>query len=555
MSEISSQLRTEFENRIRFETLISDISAHFVRLPSSEVDGEIERALKQILDFFDVDRCGVLKVQADKEFARLTHVCYAEGVEPLLKDINMAQLFPWTYEMMTAKGLPARVGRMTELPPEAEQDRQSCLATDVKSFLCIPLFCVQGIRYLLAIQSVRDERIWPEEFIPRLTLLGEIFVNAMERRIKDQALSESQSRLNLAAESAGAGMWILDVDSRVFWVTEKAKELFGFLPDSEITVERFLEKVHPEDRDRIHQIVERSPQSKEEFNAEYRIICPDGNIRWMASRGRFRSGDSEEKNRLMGVTIDITERKRTDEEILWLREEYTHISRVSAMGELTASLAHELKQPLAAIRSNAQAALRFLTGDKPDMDELHDVLKDIIADNRRADDVIGKLRRIMRKTKPQIMELDIKELIQDIIPLVTSHEMMRKISLDLELDEAIPPVVGDRIQIQQVILNLILNSTEALMNIKRPSRSITVRTHQQDSRTVMVSVTDNGPGIEAEAMPHLFEAFYTTKPEGLGMGLAICRSIVESHRGRLWAQNNPDAGATFYFTIPIARED
>jgi two-component system sensor kinase FixL len=247
-------------------------------------------------------------------------------------------------------------------------------------------------------------------------------------------------------------------------------------------------------------------------------------------------------------------RKRTEEEIFRIREEYTHIARVSAMGELTASLAHELKQPLAAIRSNAQAALRFITGDKPDIDELHEILKDIIIDNRRADDVIRKLRALMRKSDLHITELNMKELVEDILPLVASHEAMRKISLSVELDETIPLVVGDRIQIQQVILNLILNSTEALMKIKKPSRSIAVRTYQQDNLTVTLSVTDNGPGIEAGAMPHLFEAFYTTKPEGLGMGLAICRSIVEAHGGRLWAQNNLDGGAAFYFTIPIARE-
>jgi C4-dicarboxylate-specific signal transduction histidine kinase len=261
---------------------------------------------------------------------------------------------------------------------------------------------------------------------------------------------------------------------------------------------------------------------------------------------------------VFGISVfgkDITERKRAEEEIRRIREQYTHIARVSAMGELTASLAHELKQPLAAIRSNAQAALRFLTGDKPNIDELHEILKDIIIDNRRADDVIKKLRTLMRKSEFHITKLNMKELVQDIVPLVTSHEAMRKISLSLELDETIPLVAGDRIQLQQVILNLILNSTEALMNMKEISRSIIVRTYQEDTRTVTLSVKDNGPGIEDKAMPHLFEAFYTTKTEGLGMGLTICRSIVDEHRGRLWAENNPEGGATFYFTIPIAKEN
>ena len=335
----------------------------------------------------------------------------------------------------------------------------------------------------------------------------------------------------MATDSAGVGLWIMDMHTHQVWVTPKLRELFNFTSDEEVNYESFFKVIHPEDHEVVRRAVEQALQTKGELRVDYRVVLPDGRIRWIGVRGRPYFKSSGELDRLMGVSSDITERKLAEEETLRIREEYTHIARVSAMGELTASLAHELKQPLAAIRSNAQAALRFLTGDKPDIDELHEILKDIIIDNRRADDVIGKLRGLMRKSELHITELNMKELVEDILPLVTSHEAMRKISLHLELDETIPLVAGDRIQIQQVILNLILNSTEALMNMKKQSRSITVRTHQQDSRTVTLSVKDNGPGIEAKAMPHLFEAFYTTKPEGLGMGLAICRSIVENARG------------------------
>ena len=252
---------------------------------------------------------------------------------------------------------------------------------------------------------------------------------------------------------------------------------------------------------------------------------------------------------------DITKRKQAEDEIRLLQDEYTHIARVSAMGELVASLAHELKQPLAAIRSNAQAAQRFLTGDKPDIDELHEVLKDIIKDNRRADDVITKLRSMMRKGQRKFKPLNINNIARETLPLVGSYEMSRNISLQLELDDNIPPVVGDRVQIQQVILNLILNSTEALMKPGMKSRTIMLRTNQENTQNVILTVKDNGPGISEEVMKSLFEPFYTTKPEGLGMGLAISRSIIEEHRGRLWAENNPDGGATFYFTIPIAKEN
>jgi len=250
---------------------------------------------------------------------------------------------------------------------------------------------------------------------------------------------------------------------------------------------------------------------------------------------------------------DITERKKTEEEIQQLRNEYAHIARVSAMGELVASLSHELKQPLAAIRSNAQAAQRFLTGDKPDIDELHEVLKDIVQDNRRADNVIEKLRAMMRKSEFQITEIDINEGVRNTFPLVKSYEMMRNISLELELDKNVPHVSGDQTQLQQVVLNLILNSTEALTNTKADLHTIVVRTSREDTQSVTLSVADNGPGINDKDMDHLFEPFYTTKKEGLGMGLAISRSIIEGHGGRLWAENNPDNGVTFYFTVPITK--
>jgi PAS domain S-box-containing protein len=332
MAKKNADPNAELENRIRFETLISDISAHFVKLPSGEVDSEIERALKRILNFFDVDRCGVMEVRENKKFVRLTHACYAEGVEPVPKDINLAELFPWTYEKLIIKGQPARIGRMSELPPEAEQDRRSCLASGVKSFLSIPLFCIQGIRYLLAIQSLRNERAWPKEFIPRLNLLGEIFVNALERRSRDQALSESESRLNLAADSAGAGLWTLDIVTGFLWLTEKTRELFSLPRDGEITFEQFFNAVHPDDREQIRRTVYQAQQSKEETSVEYRIIRPDGSIRWMASSGRIHSGAYEEMNCLMGVSIDITERKQKEESLRFSEARVASAVDVAGLG-------------------------------------------------------------------------------------------------------------------------------------------------------------------------------------------------------------------------------
>ena len=284
MSKPDMHLCEELENRIRFETLISDISARFVRLPANEVDTEIERALKQILDFFDVDRCGLLGMSEDKEFVSTTHACYAKGTESVSKDYSVT-LFPWAYDILIKKGLPLKVNRMTELPPEAERDRTSWSAMGTKSNIIIPLLSTRGIRHLMVIHSVHKERDWPEEYVSRLKLLGEIFVNALERRNADQTIRESESRLNLAADAAGVGLWLLDMDTHIFWLTDKTRDLFGFPSGMEITFERFLDVVHPDDREQIHQAVYQAQQSKVEISVEYRILFPDGNIRWVTSHG------------------------------------------------------------------------------------------------------------------------------------------------------------------------------------------------------------------------------------------------------------------------------
>lgn len=311
MTEANNHLRAELESRIRFETLITDISARFISLPFGMVDTEIEHALKRVLDFFEGDRCGILEVRQDKRFVQVTHICYAEGIEPVSKDINLVDLFPWCYEKLI-HGQPVIVERMTDLPPEARQDRISWTAMATQSNLTIPLFGSQGIPYLFAIQSIHHERTWPREFIPRLTLLGEIFINSLERRNADQALRESESRLNLAAESVGVGLWTLDMATGIFWLTRKARQLFSFPPEGEITFEQFLNVVYPEDHGLIHQAVDQALHSKENCRVQYRIICPDGGIRWIASSGSSHTDVSREMNRLMGACVDITERILTE---------------------------------------------------------------------------------------------------------------------------------------------------------------------------------------------------------------------------------------------------
>jgi C4-dicarboxylate-specific signal transduction histidine kinase len=307
--------------------------------------------------------------------------------------------------------------------------------------------------------------------------------------------------------------------------------------------------VHPEDRDYVDRKWTAAIEG-EPYDIEHRLLI-DNEVRWVREKAELFFNDKGNPISGAGITQDITERKQSEAVIIKLREEYMHIARVSAMGELVASLAHELKQPLAAIRSNAQAAQRFLTGENPDLDEFHAILTDIIKDNRRADEVIGRLTTLMRKEKLQIVKLNINELIHELFPLIHSYKIMRNISIRFKPDDKLPSVAADRVQIQQVVLNLLLNSSEALMSASGDMRNIVIQTNQKDTQNVTVAIKDNGPGIDEQNIDHLFEPFYSTKKEGLGMGLAISKSIVEAHKGSLWAENNSEYGVTFYFTIPV----
>jgi len=252
---------------------------------------------------------------------------------------------------------------------------------------------------------------------------------------------------------------------------------------------------------------------------------------------------------------DITERRRTEEEARRLREELNHVTRVATMGELAASLAHELNQPLAAILSNAQAAQRLMVRGRPDLDEVRGALEDIVNDDRRAGEVIRRIRALLKRGDLERAPLEVNEVVEEIVSLLHSEAVVKGISVRLDLVSGLPTVLGDRIQLQQVIMNLLMNGMEAMSDTQPDFREVVVRTSRHEPDYVEVAIQDSGTGIEPENLERIFGPFYTTKPEGMGMGLSICRSIVQGHGGHLWATNNPDRGATFHFTLPTAAGD
>jgi C4-dicarboxylate-specific signal transduction histidine kinase len=276
---------------------------------------------------------------------------------------------------------------------------------------------------------------------------------------------------------------------------------------------------------------------------------PDGSVKHLhvvAHPSRDESGSLE----FIGAVMDVTAAKRAEEELHQTRADLAHVTRVTTLGELTSSIAHEVNQPIAAVVTNGQAALRWLGANPPDLAEVQHALDRIINAGNRAGEVIDRIRALVKKAPPRKDRLDINEIILEVIDLAHSEVRRNRVALRAQLLSDLPPISGDRIQLQQVILNLIINASEAMSGVGEGPREVLVGSANDDPDGVLVTVRDSGPGLDAEHLDHLFDAFYTTKPNGLGMGLAISCSIIEAHGGRLWATPNVPRGAVFQFTLP-----
>jgi len=363
-------------------------------------------------------------------------------------------------------------------------------------------------------------------------------------------LRESEERMTLAAEAAGFGVWMWNIQRDQVWGSERWLGLFGFASDATVTFESLIQRIHPDDREGVEHAVRRAVADRSDYAAEYRVVLPDDTQRWVTARGRVYPDAHGKPVRMMGATIDITARKQAEAEALRQRAELAHVARVSTMGELAASVAHELNQPLGAILANAEAADLFLSQDPPALDELRAILVDIRQDDERASEVIRRMRALLRKHELERLPLQINSVVEDVLQVVSGDAALRKIAIGAELAPGLPKILGDRIHLQQVLLNLMLNGMDAMAGEPRERRRLSIRTRSSADGLVELAVVDSGHGIEPEKLPHLFEAFYTTKPNGMGMGLSISRTIIEAHHGRIWAENNAGGGAVFRVALP-----
>ena len=309
--------------------------------------------------------------------------------------------------------------------------------------------------------------------------------------------------------------------------------------------------MHPEDRALRDSAVKAAIETLGEYKIEYRVLLPDGTLHWIGASGRFVTGESGKGTRLIGVSIDITPRKIAEAEARRSHEEVGHLSRVAAVGELAASIAHELNQPLSGIISNAGAGKRFIDRGNVDLQEIRDLLGDIVADGRRAGDVIRGIQSMVRKSVPARQRVNLNDLVMEVVRMVKADAMLRSCALETLLEPDLPEIEADPIQLQQVLLNLVINAFDAMRDTPVLRRKVVIATERNGDGAIRTSVRDYGVGISEDARDRLFDHFFTTKAQGLGMGLAIVRSIVESHAGTIAAENADGGGARFHFTLPI----
>jgi PAS domain S-box-containing protein len=373
-----------------------------------------------------------------------------------------------------------------------------------------------------------------------------------QSRRAEAELQKSQERYRLATAAASVGVWDWHLATNELYVDPSIKAILGYQPQEvPDNLDGWLALVHPDDVHRnMNRVQEHIENRTPYFESEYRIFHRDTSVRWLVSRGSavFHNGEAV---RMVGTTTDITDRKASEYALHDAQAELARVSRLTALGEFAASIAHEVRQPLTVIMLNAKTCLRWLNNDTHDPGELRAALRDLADASRQANDVIQRNRELFRHHTVQKQPLEINEVIRDVLALSKTRLESSHVWLGALLPQGLPPVEGDRVELQQVLLNLIANSIDATEQIDPDSRCIRVVTTLTAEGMVQVSVSDNGVGFGAVDMDRMFTSSYTTKPNGTGVGLSLSRSIVEAHGGRLWAQQNRDRGATFYFTVPI----
>jgi signal transduction histidine kinase len=581
--------RVQLEERLRFETLLSLLSAGLIHVPAAGIAKTLQRSLGEVVSALGGDRGALDEYAGVGPATRISWT--SPGVEGPPPILDTAQ-FPWTVAMLTDDHI-VRFSRADELPEAAAADRAGYARAGTRSHLSLPLRAGGATLGVLSVDAVRAEHVWSEEFVERLRLLSEAFANALERRRMEVSLTERLAfeRMLSSMSTTFSAVSAVDFDHEVHrglrrivdavdidrgavvefsrngtpgrtWTldtgasTEGCPWMMAMVRRGEIAAFARIEELPDE------ATVDRRICLARGIRSQVALpLMVGGTVVGGLVFGAVRAERAWERDGLLQafqligeVFANALSRQQGEHEMQRLRQELAHIGRVSAMGELTASLAHELNQPLTAILNNAQVAQDLLAAEAVDLAELREILDDIVADDTRAADIIRHLRQLLKKGDLEYVSLDLNEIVTDIARLVETDATIRTVSMRLDVAPDLPNVRGDRVQLQQVVLNLVLNGLDAMREPGANDRRLVIRTFRESAAIVGVAVKDAGPGIAEQDAERIFEPLYTTKRDGIGMGLAIARTIVDAHGGRLTAENNADRGATFQFTLPVEKK-
>jgi len=580
---------------LAFERLLAELSAGFVNLSAASVDDAITDALRRIVALLDVDRANLIGFAPRTGESYLTHSWTVEAFaqaapRPVSGD------FPWAMQRLQS-GRPIVFTRLGELPAEAATDAATWRRVGVKSNLTVPMTVGGRIEGAIALAAFRREHHWPEELVSRLGILAEVFGNALAYKRAREALDAATSFERLLSEMLAALLTtdraedrdrvieaglrdmgqILGADGATLW--ERVEDRQAFRKTHRWVASSLW--VPPDWADgsvlpwivtevaggavvRFSGISDLPPEAQADVPALRSIgvrsmMVVPLTVSGAVVRALCFATASEERDfpealiprvKLLGeVLASVLARDESHRRELEARAQAAHAARVGAMGAFAASLAHELTQPLAANLANAETGVRLLAAPEPDLDELRATLADIVADERRAVDLVQKLRRFLRRGEVERGELDVRDVLEEVLQLVAREAQARSVRLRLETAQALPKVIGDRVQLQQVVLNLLSNAIDAVAAGDGTAREVAVLAGRCDNG-VRVEVQDSGVGMDGQTLARIFQTFFTTKPNGMGLGLSISRTIVEAHGGTLSAQSAPGKGSTFRIELP-----
>jgi signal transduction histidine kinase len=557
------------EDRLRFEELVTEVSslthspASGLRgpgpgpsVPAGSFEERVRESLRRIAGALGADGAGLWPLSGEGPAGGA--VAWPEEIAAAPSGAIPLDGVPFSRTRALA-GETVRLRTLDELPPEAAVDRQTFARRGVRSLLAVPLDVGGGVTCAVCCLTFQRERAWSDETVHRLRMVGEVLAGALARARAEGELRASEALSRAVLASLPSEVAVIDRDGVILHVNE---QWTAFARDhgaegcpkvsvgaSYLEVCRRAARMGDSTAARALGIIEAVLGGEDGGETlEYFAGVP-GQDRWFEMSVRRLEGA---RGAALIVHRDVTAAKRTAEEVRQALVEIAHLDRVAAVGELASSLAHELNQPLSAILANAQAARRWLGGASPDLGEIQAVLDDIVADDQRAAEVIRRIRALLRKGQPRKDLVDLNEIVRETIRLVSSDALLRGASIAADLPADLPKIRADGIQLQQVLLNLLVNGLHAITDAPAHRRRIVVRTASTD-RSVEVAVQDGGRGIPEGDLGRIFEPFFTTKREGLGIGLAISRSIVEAHAGQIGAENDPDGGAIFQFRLPLER--